>query len=430
MASYRDSKGNSISLGKQIASSGEGVIWETNRSGYLAKIYHAQDTGRVKKLEVMVANPPEDPTKSQNHISIAWPQDLLRDSSGVCVGFLMPAITQAKELLYVYSPQHRKSKAPRFNWYVLHTIALNVASIVEALHAKNYVIGDMKAQNILVNDRGLVSVIDTDSFQVKDPATGRVYRCSVGSEGFIPPELIGKDLSALTQTRSHDRFRLAVIIHLLLFGYHPFMGVWKGSGDPPGQDELVGQGFWLYGQNSQIQPSRNTIPLDVVHPEIKKCFLKCFNDGHTDPSSRPSPKEWFNALQEAIYDLRACPKVKNHCYSLISGKCCWCERAKNLGVDIFPSVSNPVPPPGPKTAPPPPPPPQPKPAPPPPRPVSQPQPKPVPPPIPEPPQSVWGWAAAAIIMGFLAWQGNWIGMVKEKLWPQPNNPTYTQPHTR
>ncbi len=393
MGSYRDSKGNHISLGKQIASSGEGAVWGTNRRGYLAKIYHSTDPERVKKLEVMVANSPADPTLSQNHISIAWPQDLLRDSTGACVGFLMPAIIQAKELLYVYNPLHRKKTAPRFNWYSLHITALNLASIVQEIHAKNYIIGDMKSQNLLVTDRGLVSIIDTDSFQVTDPTTGKVYRCSVGSEGFTPPELIGKDLSILTQNRFHDRFRLAVIIHLLLFGYHPFMGQWNGSGDPPGQDELVRQGFWIHGQNSQMQPSRNTILLDVVHPEIKKCFLKCFNDGHRSPSSRPSAQDWFNALQLGISDLTACKKVANHCYSRVYGKCYWCERANNLGVDIFPAVSNPI--------------------------------------LPPQPKPFWGWSAAAVILlGFLAWQGNWISLVQEKLWPEQNRPTDTWPYRR
>ncbi|WP_374791211.1 DUF1036 domain-containing protein [Aerosakkonema funiforme] len=347
MTSYYNSKGQSISLVKEIARSGEGVIWRTNLSGYLAKIYHSSDSDRVKKLEVMVANPPEDPTLSQNHISIAWPQELLRDGNGNCLGFLMPEITQAKELFYVYNPKHRKQQAPRFNWYFLHITALNVASIIQALHAKNYIVGDMKSQNILVNDRGLVSVIDTDSFQVKDPKTGTVYRCFVGTEGFTPSELIGKDLSNLNQTRFHDRFRLAVIIHLLLFGYHPFRGEWKGSGDQPGEDESISKGYWPYGQNSLFQPSHNTIPLDVVHPEIKKYFLKCFNDGHTSPSSRPSAEDWFKALKVAISDLTSCSKVANHSYSRTYGKCYWCERANNLTVDIFPPVSNAITPPPP-----------------------------------------------------------------------------------
>jgi DNA-binding helix-hairpin-helix protein with protein kinase domain len=54
----RTSNNQSVSLGKQIASSGEGEVWETNVSGYLAKIYHNPTLERIEKLKVMVANPP------------------------------------------------------------------------------------------------------------------------------------------------------------------------------------------------------------------------------------------------------------------------------------------------------------------------------------------------------------------------------------
>ena len=411
MANYRDSQGNDVPLNKEIASSGEGKVWTINRSGYLAKIYHSPTTERGEKLKVMIANPPNNPTASQNHISIAWPTDLLYDINGRCVGFLMPHITKAKELLYVYNPKSRNKQAPHFNWYCLYITALNLASIIEAVHKKNYVIGDMKTQNILVTELGLVSIIDTDSFQVKDTQTGKVYRCSVGSEGFTPPELIGKNLSDLTQTRFNDRFRLAIIIYYLLFGYHPFRGEWKGSGDPPGQDESVSKNLWPYGQNSQIQLSQNEIPLDILHPQIKNLFLKCFNDCHNSPTSRPSPQEWFDALQLAISDLESCNQVANHSYSRIFGRCYWCERANNLGVDIFPHISNAIQPPKPKpkklkvTLQP------------------QPQPQPQPVPVPSPRDDVgWGWAVAAVIfISVIGWQGNWLGLREKICTALPNN---------
>jgi len=276
----RASNNQPVSLGKQIASSKEGEVWETNLSSYLAKIYHNPTLERIEKLKVMLANPPVDPMLNFNHTSIAFPQYLLKDGSGTYVGFLMPAIRQSRELPTVYHPGLRKKKAPGFNWYYLHITALNTAWIIQAIHEKGYVLGDIKPQNILVNDRALVAVSDTDSFQGCDSQSGKVYRCSVGSEGFTPVELLGKNFSTTDQTEIHDRFRLGVLIHYLLFGYHPFSGEWVGSGDSPEQTELIRKGFWYGGQNSLIRPSQNTIPLDVVHPEIKRCFLRCFNDSH------------------------------------------------------------------------------------------------------------------------------------------------------
>lgn len=342
MVNYRDNQGNNISLTKEISRSGEGVIWQTNRKGCLAKIYHQSTLQKIQKLKLMIANPPDDPTRGQNHVSIAWAIDLLKDNQGKYVGFLMPEIRNSVQLLEVYNSKVRNKKFPQFNWYCLHNTALNVALIIKAIHSKNYIVGDMKTQNLLVNGLGQVSVIDADSFQVKDSTTNQVYRCPVGSEGFTPPELIGKDLSSLTQTRYNDRFRLGVIIYLLLFTHHPFMGKWQGNDDPPGQDESISKGFWPYGINSPLQPSINTIALDIVHPELKKCFLKCFNDGHQSPTSRPSPEDWVNALATAIQNLEACSRINNHVYHRGYGKCYWCERSARRGVDIFPAVKQPI----------------------------------------------------------------------------------------
>ncbi len=327
--------GQSIKLVQQIATSGEGEIWRTQLPGYLAKIYFAPQPERIRKLEVMIAHPPKDPNAGMNHISFAWPTSLLQARDGSYVGFLMPAIADSVELLNVYNPQRRQKVLPGFNWLYLHTTALNIASIIAAIHQAGYVLGDIKSQNILVNNQALPAIIDTDSFQVRHPDTGELYLCPVGSEGFTPVELLGEDLATVEQTEVHDRFRLAVIIHLLLFGDHPFKGKWVGAGDSPEPTELLRQGWWCYAPNGLIQPSLLTVPLSTVHPVVQDCFLRCFNQGHTDPAARPTAGEWFKALKIATAELTACKSVKQHYYSPSYGRCYWCERATNLGVDIF-----------------------------------------------------------------------------------------------
>jgi DNA-binding helix-hairpin-helix protein with protein kinase domain len=263
--------------------------------GYIAKIYHNRPSfEQVEKLKVMLANPPEEPNAHLNHISFAWCKSLLTDTEGNCVGFLMPEIKNAKELIDIYNSQRRKRLKLEIDWRFLHTTALNIASIIEAIHAKGYVLGDIKPQNILVNNRALPSIIDTDSFQVSNFQTGKVYRCLVGSEGFTPPELIGKDFATINQTEIHDRFRLATIIYHLLFGDSPFSGQWKGAGETPQPSELIRRGFWLYGQNSLIKPTERNISLNVVHTQLQQNFIRCFSHGYQNPNLRPSAREWVS----------------------------------------------------------------------------------------------------------------------------------------
>ncbi|MEH1919070.1 protein kinase domain-containing protein [Nostoc sp.] len=329
-------------LGEPIADSGEGKVWRTNHNGYLAKIYHSPNPERVQKLAVMIAHRPKEQNSHLNHISFAWPKSVLKDAHGDCVGFLMPEIKEAKQLIDVYNPKKRKALKLDVDWRFFHTTALNIASIIEAIHISGYVLGDIKPQNILVNDRALPSIIDTDSFQVRNPKNNKVYRCLVGSEGFTPPELIDKDFSSIDQTEVHDRFRLAVIIYQLLFGGQtPFAGKWTVTGETPETNELIRQGLWLYAPNGLMQPVERTIPLEIVHPEVQRCFLRCFNDGYKNPNLRPTAGDWVKALRLAVNELTICGKVDSHYYSRTYGKCYWCDRSTKLGIDIFPGFARP-----------------------------------------------------------------------------------------
>lgn len=329
--------GRTVHLVNRLSVSGEGEVWETDDPALVAKIYATPGVGgdRLRKLEVMVAFPPDDPNRALGHVSFAWPTSILRESYGMTVGFLMPKITDSLELINVYNPKRRRHVLPGFNWLYLHTTALNVASLIWRLHETGLVVGDIKPQNILVNSQALPSIIDTDSFQVRHPYTGEVFPCPVGSEGFTPRELLGQDLATIHQSEVHDRFRLGVMIYLLLFGEHPFKGQWVGVGDGPEPNELVEKGFWPFAERSFIRPGPSTLSLDVVHPLIKQHFIRCFNDGHDDPDRRPSAQEWVRVLDMAIAQLKRCWSDRRHYYSATYGRCIWCERRRDLGVDVF-----------------------------------------------------------------------------------------------
>jgi serine/threonine protein kinase len=341
MTSFTCAKTNqSVSLTEQIASSGEGEVWRTSRPKVLAKIYHTPDEERTKKLDIMVKHAPADPNAHKNHISFAWPQSVLKDAQGKVVGFLMPEIVGGEELVNVCNPSRRKRLGLELNWQFLHVAARNVAALVQAIHKEGYVLGDIKLQNILVNSRALPSIIDIDSFQVRDAATGKIYRCPVASEGFTPVELLGKDIATVTQLEEHDRFRLGVVMYHLLFGNHPFQGQWTGAGESPELNELIRQGFWPFAPNSLLQPSNRTIPLKVVNPSVLSCFLNCFNAGHKNSSVRPTARDWVEALEVASNELLSCDRVDSHYYSPAYKRCSWCERENLLSVDIFGFPSN------------------------------------------------------------------------------------------
>ncbi len=346
-----------ITLTQELANSGEAKVWHTNFNGYLAKIYHNPHNERVDKLQLMVRNRPSDPNAHLNHISFAWPYSILEDNQGKVVGFLMPEVVGSETLLKLCTPIMRRKYKLETNWYFLHVVARNIAAIIQAIHLKGYVLGDIKLENILVNNRALPTIIDTDSFQVSDPYSSKIYRCLVGSEGFTPAELIGVNIADVDQTEVHDRFRLGVVIYYLLFGGPPFRGLWQGGGDSLEQSELIRRGLWPFSGDKLLVPSNTTIPLNILHPDLHALFLRCFNEGHKFPHRRPTAKEWCDTLEAARKEVIRCGKVDNHYYSRRYGKCYWCERFSDLNLDIFASksIATVTSTPSPKVSPPPPP---------------------------------------------------------------------------
>ncbi len=315
-----------VLLRDELATRGEGSVYRCNLQHYLAKIYREPEKQDFKKLRYMISNPPRDPTKStRGHISIAWPADLLMGDGGKPVGFIMPFIRKGLPLVKIYNPRHRKKYAPGFNWKYLHVTAYNVALIVEALHEIGYVVGDIQSQNMLVNPQAMVSIIDTDSFQVTIES-GKIYRCPVGASGFTPPELLGKNLRDHDRNKFHDCFGMAVLFHQLLLGYHPFSGKWTGESETHlGIDDFIRMGDWVGDQKGLLLRGKWCLPFEIVDAKLQMLFYRAFTEGHDDPRRRPTPKEWRETFKDIIDDLLLCEKNKGHYYSGTK-PCCWsCE---------------------------------------------------------------------------------------------------------
>ncbi len=325
-----------------LGAGGEARIYAVRPGeAYVAKIYHRTEAERAQKLRAMLANPPEDPLAAQGKLSIAWPLDLLHtaDAEARFAGYLMPRVTGAFPLFHCYNPGSRRRFYPTFDSLALHRVARNLAAAVHALHSRGYVIGDINESNVLVSDSALITLVDTDSFQVLDSRTGLTFRCPVGKPEYTPPELQNRSFATTDRRPEHDQFGLAVLIfQLLMEGTHPFAGIYQGTDDPPPYEQRILAGHYPYGSRSTpYRPVPTAPPLDTLHPGVRQLFTRCFEDGQTNPAARPEARTWQRVLLEAEGALLACDLNPRHRYDSHLTECPWCERTRLLGGrDPFP----------------------------------------------------------------------------------------------
>ncbi|MFB1512570.1 MAG: hypothetical protein AADX96_25155, partial [Thiocapsa sp. C3-sup] len=325
-----------IVLGAEVARGGEGAVYTvTRRDDLVVKIYHPAKHPRPGKLERMVDNPPDDPTAAQGHCSIAWPRDLLHDARGRAVGYVMPRITGGVALHNLYNLKSRLVKVPGFHWRYLHVAARNLASAVAAIHAKGYCIGDLNESNILVQRTALLTVVDTDSFQVPNPG-GPTYLCPVGKPDYTAPEIQGQDFHQLRRTEEHDRFALAVLLFLILQeGSHPY----RGLGPPSDLGERIQRGLFPFVPGAGAKPPPHGLFAELA-PPLRELFRTAFHTGHRDPAARPGARDWVKALDQAQAGLVVCKVNPQHQYYGGAGRCTWCARRQVLGgLDVYPSPS-------------------------------------------------------------------------------------------
>ncbi len=331
-----DSAHKQLRLGVEIAQGGEAVIYEVQgRPSALAKIYTPMPApGYEGKLAWMWNNPAADPTRAEGHPSLAWPDDLLYDENGRFVGYLMPRIRNAVLMLEVFNPRLREQTLPGFNRVYLQRAARNLSIALGALHARDYVVGDLNESNVLVTPAALITLIDNDSFQVQEHGQAQivVYPCPVGKPEYTPPELQGKDFRDVLRRPEHDCFALGVLIfQLLMEGNHPYRCRWLGEGEPPTIEEKISNGSFPYVRSRH---SVTSLPPDApslreLHPLLAELVLQCFVAGYRNPAQRPSPGDWEHALEQAEQALVTCGK--GHYFSSHLRNCPRCGAGRLIG---------------------------------------------------------------------------------------------------
>jgi len=325
---------------KPLSQGGEGAVYKQyDRDGHgdigdLAKVFHVgKSADKEEKIKAMLVV--GSPTPSYSY---TWAKDILYDvNTGEFRGYSMYLKDGKKEVadIYGYDSKFRKDKDWRF---FVHT-AKNLAQAVAGVHAKNQVIGDLNAANILVSpDDAQVTLIDTDSFHITVGSGNNAitHRCAVGMSEFIAPEIHGinfRDAPLPTFTKHTDNFSLAVLIfRLLLNGLHPFYNP-DGSSLEDNIRHGVSTALTKPKKGDSFEVSYAPM-VSILPVSLQNLFKRAFVDSVTAPKKRPSAQEFYDELVKLANDanIQQCNVDANHKFPVGNTECPWCGVAYKMAV--------------------------------------------------------------------------------------------------
>lgn len=207
---------------------------------------------------------------------------------------------------------------------------------------------------IINNENFDIKIINTDCLQLEFSLYSngnKIFNkisCNEILSDIIMPEIVHlfhiyngytlKDMNSKgidTFTKYTDYYCLALYIHILLLDTYPF------SNNLDNQNTIlptsnISQHQYVYLSCSP--PSSEYIPdFNIITPELQNLFIRAFVDGFSEPTKRPTPREFKDALENYIRGLKPCkcgnPRHYGYKRRYIKKNCEWCKIEKEKKVN-------------------------------------------------------------------------------------------------
>ena len=295
---YQDEAGNPIVPGRKLGEGGEGAVYLVEgQPDSVVKIWHP---GRVPpdadaRIRYMVNNPVIPDLGPAWRIT--WPQHPVMEN-GVIAGYTMPmldfSVPWAPIVQYYNRMAAQRTQIDQGRELRLddrERMAMNLALAFRGVHKAGYVIGDVNDKCVEANRQNDVAMLDCDGYGFTDLATGRAFSNNMGQPEFQAPEAQG-NLS--NRTQEQDLFGLAVLIFLLLTGYHPYTITGQHAQDYPTHGDRISNWLFPAADQNLTAPQPYCDAWDTLTDRQIELFMRCFDQRYAG-QPRPTPQEWAEA---------------------------------------------------------------------------------------------------------------------------------------
>lgn len=266
--------GAEVHLGSLLGLGGRARVHRVEgRPGAAVKIYDggATLTERTSLTNLLAMDPPRTVRlrgSGEMVPTLAWPEEAVFRGDMVC-GYLMAKIPDGAVPLTVLAQQSgAPSWVDQLDLFVRLHIGMNLALLLEQMHSAHLVVGGLNPMHLYVAPSLVVTLTGCDSFVPE----GGSRTAGTYMDEYVAPE-VAKGAPVSFES---DRFVLAVLLHELLTGRHPYR-----RGNAP--RDLSG---------AALMPLRSAID-------------RALRSGVRSPDVRPKPHEWIGVLQKCAGALRS-----------------------------------------------------------------------------------------------------------------------------
>ena len=334
----------SVKVLERLGEGGQGIVYKVDYNGKpMALKWYFKS--KLKNPDMFYDNIKNNIDHGRPTGAFLWPEDITEWEGGT-FGYVMPL----RPPEYGDFSGYLLAKKKFASLHALAGAALNIVEGFAALHRAGYNYQDLNDGNFFVNfNTGDVLICDNDNVMGHGFNSGIKGKCR-----YMAPEVVlGK-----MPDRQTDRFSLAVILFLLLFGNHPLEG--KATNPPCMTEELETK---YYGSDPVFifdPVNKSNIPIQGIHKSaiakwplfpqyIRDAFIKDFGSEQLRARvPRMMEKEWLEIFIRLRSEIIQCGCGREIFADPVNGAGCGCGKKINIpaylkfakiNVPLYPTVN-------------------------------------------------------------------------------------------